>query len=380
MKLFFQIIIVHTLLNVYVFYKGWKILPYHKGYKIAFSFLFAFELFIYLTGLAFTHYLPSDVFRVIMAASTTWAVLILYMSILLLLFDFVRFLFLKIKRIRNIKIYGINIRRFRQLYYWGAVAVVSIVLVAGYYKFRHPVVNEMNITIEKDTPKIENLRIVMAADLHLGYLNDRKSLKRFVTLIMEQRPDIVLFAGDILDYNMKPVLEQDMEEEFQRLKAPLGVYSSFGNHDHYEDEESKIKWLKERTGIVMLQDSVVLTVDSFYIVGREDRKSSRKPLRKLLEGTDRSLPVIVLNHQPNDLSEEVENNVDLAFYGHTHAGQIFPLNIGAKLLYEVPAGYKKKENTHIFVTSGLGVGGPRYRIGTDSEIMVVNVSFVSPEN
>jgi len=380
MKIFFKAILVHTILNVYVFYKGWQVIPDKKVYKIPFVTLFIIDILVYLIGFIFTEHLPFDVLRYIMIIGTTWAVFVLYVAVFLLLFDLGRLIYRKICKIVNKKINGLNTRRIRQVSYFTIVIFVVAVMSIGYCHFRHPVVSEKDVVVEKKAHNIKRMKIVMASDLHIGYMNDRKILKAYVDKIMEQNPDIILLVGDIIDYSLKPLVEQHDEEELRRLDAPYGVYMSLGNHEHYADEEDKIRWLREKSGMTILQDSVILVDSAFYLVGREDRKSPRKPLEKLLAGTDKNLPVIVMNHQPDNLDEEVDNGVDLAFYGHTHNGQIFPINKVLGFMYELSAGYKKKKDTHIFVSSGLGIGGPQYRIGTDSEIIVVNLSFVSSEN
>jgi predicted MPP superfamily phosphohydrolase len=100
-----------------------------------------------------------------------------------------------------------------------------------------------------------------------------------------------------------------------------------------------------------------------------------------------------MNHEPHRLYEESDAGADIALYGHTHNGQFFPVNTILKIssviyntgwlpesmelgsMYELPYGYKKKGDTHVYVTSGLGLAGPQYRVGTVSEIVVLNVSF-----
>ncbi len=114
-----------------------------------------------------------------------------------------------------------------------------------------------------------------------------------------------------------------------------------------------------------------------------------------MQGVDRQYPVIVMNHEPHRLQEEVAAGADIALYGHTHNGQFFPNNVimavssmiynsgilpesissKMRFMYEIPYGYKKKGDTHIYVSSGLGLAGPQYRIGTVSEIVVLNVNF-----
>ena len=86
------------------------------------------------------------------------------------------------------------------------------------------------------------------------------------------------------------------------------------------------------------------------------------------------MPMIVLITHPTP-DEEMKNGADLALYGHTHEGQIFPFNILTHIMFEVASGYKQKGDTHVFVSSGLGLSGPQFRIGTKSEIVVLDVTF-----
>ena len=260
-------------------------------------------------------------------------------------------------------------------------------------------ITEKNLTIEKHSPNVKNLRIVVATDIHAGYLIDKKIISMYVDKIMEQKPDLILLVGDIVDYDAKSLYEQQIETEFHRLKAPYGVYASTGNHEYIELDEpkdEKILWLSQKAGINVLRDTTVMIADSFYLVGREDDMcKNRKQLPEIMQGVDRQYPVIVMNHEPHRLQEEVEAGADIALYGHTHNGQFFPNNVimavssmiynsgilpesissKMRFMYEIPYGYKKKGDTHVYVSSGLGLAGPQYRIGTVSEIVVLNVNF-----
>ena len=248
----------------------------------------------------------------------------------------------------------------------------------GSRNFRYPTVTQQEITINKSAGDISTMRIVALSDLHLGYLIDRRYAKLYVDMIMEQEPDLVLFMGDIIDAEIDPIINQKIEEEFLRLNPPLGVYGCTGNHEYRYQSETKINWLNDIANIKMIRDSAVLINNSFYIVGREDWVyPGRTNLKAIIEkeSVDTTLPMIVLNHTPDNLDEEMENGADLALYGHTHDGQIFPFNILTRIIFEVSHGYKQKGNTHVFVSSGVGLSGPQYRIGTKSEIVVLDVTF-----
>jgi predicted MPP superfamily phosphohydrolase len=89
-----------------------------------------------------------------------------------------------------------------------------------------------------------------------------------------------------------------------------------------------------------------------------------------------NLPVILLDHTPVKLNEAVENKIDLQLSGHTHNGQMFPLNFITKLIYEVSWGYLKKEDTHFYVSSGVGSWGPPVKLASDAEIVNIKIKFI----
>jgi predicted MPP superfamily phosphohydrolase len=132
----------------------------------------------------------------------------------------------------------------------------------------------------------------------------------------------------------------------------------------------------DRAGIRLLEDAVENIDNVFYLVGRTDgRFGSRKSIDELLRGCDQRLPVIVLEHRPTDLDNVSRSGADVLFAGHTHNGQLFPVNFITKHRYELSWGYKLKNRTHVFVTSGLQTWGPPVRTAGVSEIIIVNVTF-----
>lgn len=373
MKVFFNALIVHLVLNVYVFIRGRQLLPPKKMYRIPYTALFVIELLIYLTGLIFNVDLPHEILKPILLIGTSWMVFIGYQTALLLIFDGFKLLGRWSRKIKRWQMDRLNIRRG---YFIASLLIVISAMCYGNYRFFHPTVNEYTLQINKKANGLDSLRVVMVADVHVGYLIDKGILNMYVDRIMEQNPDIILLVGDIIDYDLPPLQEQHMEEEFRRLKAPYGVFVTTGNHEYRLNAEEKIAWLGGQTGMTLLRDKAVKIADKFYVVGREDdHAENRKNLSDVMTTVDKSYPVIVMNHEPKNLSEESDLKADVAVYGHTHNGQLFPYNILINWIYEVGHGYKKKDNTHVYVTSGLGLAGPQYRIGTISEIVVLNLKF-----
>lgn len=377
MRVFFNAIFVQVLLSTYVLWRGWNALPKNNFIRIPFVTLFIAELIIYMIGYFGSRHLPFDILHYFAWVGTTWMLLIIYMSFLLMVYDVARFID-KRKKFLPAKV-ELWRSKYRLPYFIISLVVVAGSLFWGNYQFYHPTVTQMDLSIDKPS-KIKELKVVVASDLHVGILINKSVLSMYVDSIMAQKPDVILLVGDLIDYDIRSVKMHNMQEEFKRLKAPYGVFASTGNHDYIElpDEYygEKIDWLGRENGLTMLRDTAVLVDSSFYLVGREDDKcKNRKELPRIMQGVDKSFPIIVMNHEPHRLHEEVDAGADLAVYGHTHNGQFFPVNLILKFMYELPFGYKKTDNTHQYVSSGLGLAGPQYRIGTISEIVVLNLKF-----
>jgi len=255
---------------------------------------------------------------------------------------------------------------------FGTLAIVmTVVFVYGYFNYLNTRRVELNIEISKP---ISPLKIVAMSDLHLGYGIGKAELDKWITLINRENPDIVLISGDIIDNFIKPLEGQNLTLE--KIKSRYGVYACLGNHE-YIGTPSKISHsldFLQKAKITVLRDTAMLVNNEFYLIGRDDRSNSkRKSIPELLQPLDTTKPIILLDHQPFHLDETAKNGIDLQFSGHTHHGQIPPANWIAKRIYEVSHGYLRKNNSHIYVTSGIGIWGGKFRIGTQSEYVVIHL-------
>jgi hypothetical protein len=254
------------------------------------------------------------------------------------------------------------------------------VVAGGFITTRLIVVKKYNIDINKSAGQLKSLNIVMASDLHLGTINGKSFAYRVVDIINKQKPDVVLLAGDIIDEDIKPVLRDNVGEALLELKAKYGVYAVTGNHEYIGGVSDAVEYL-ERHNIRIIRDYYVKIDNSFYVVGREDLVSkrfagyNRKPLKEIIDGIDKSLPIILMDHQPFQLNEAQINGIDLQLSGHTHNGQLFPMNYIVEKIYELPWGYKLIGNTHYYISCGVGGWGPPVRIGSRPEIININLSF-----
>lgn len=249
------------------------------------------------------------------------------------------------------------------------------VMAFGYVNFKHPKIVQLEIQSSKQQQNKE-INIVALSDLHLGAQIDKSQLKSYVQLINSLQPDLVLIAGDIIDRIVNHVVSQKMEEEFQQINSKYGVYAVFGNHEYYGEGIDKVADFYKKATINLLQDTAVLVQDDFYLIGRDDRTNKKRlDLEQIIQNIDTEKPTILLDHQPINTDEAMKNKIDLQLSGHTHNGQFFPVNWIVKKMYENGYGYSQKENTHIYVTSGLGIWGPLYRIGTQSEVVQIKFKY-----
>ena len=250
--------------------------------------------------------------------------------------------------------------------FWGAIGLVAVLLVSGGIHYRHKYREEL--TIHTDKPLDKPLTVVLASDLHVGYANRREEFSRWIDLINAEHPDLVLFGGDIVDMHLRPIREGGYAEEFRRLEAP--VFAVLGNHEHFEDLHGAERFYAD-AGITLLKDSKA-QFQGMTIIGREDRSNrERKPLSELAGTSDGF--TLLLDHQPIRLEEAEEAGIDFQFSGHTHHGQVWPLSWITDLMFEKAHGYHSRGNTQYYISSGLGIWGPKIRVGTRSEYLVLHI-------
>ena len=248
-------------------------------------------------------------------------------------------------------------------------AILVVVFVAGNLHYQHKERIHLSINTEKTLQR--PLRVVMVSDVHLGYHNRRAALARWVDMINAEHPDVVLIAGDLVDISLRPLRAEGMDEELRRLQAP--VYACLGNHEYYAGVAEATDFFRQ-SGITLLRDSTA-SVAGITLVGRDDRTNvHRQNLNRLMRGVDLSRPVVLLDHQPYHLEQAERSGVDLQLSGHTHRGQVWPISWITDALYEVSYGEWQRGATRYYVSSGLGIWGGKFRIGTCSEYVVVDIN------
>lgn len=348
------IILVYLILSFYIGYNWWKWLQSTRlrgKYKKSFIFLMTVLILSVFLG----QIIIWPVFKWI---GGYWMAIFGYSLILLPLLNLIRFL------LKRMAVFWLGM---------GYMAFLVIIFIVGTFNAWNPVVRHYDVTIPKQSD-VSNIKILMASDLHLGSIVGNSHLQKLVDISDEVQPDIILLAGDIIDDQIEPFLKQNMSETIGKLNAPLGVYAVSGNHDVYGNDLSHLDLELERKGIKFLQDETVLINDAFYLTGRRDQaEEKRMEVYQLTRGLDRSKPIMMLDHQPTELNEAEKAGIDLLVSGHTHHGQLAPANLITGMLFENDGGYLQKNTLHSFVSSGFGTWGPPLRIGSRSEVMVINL-------
>ncbi len=371
MKITFFIIAfsIFLLINSYVIARGWQALSSSTTFRTEYIVAMILLFITLIISMIFGNEFPINIAKPMSFIGFTYIIIFSYL--------FISFFVVDIIRLANYFIHFLpaGMAGFRLWTMYLTLTVTAISLIVGNYNFNRPKVVTLNLSSDKARQNKE-IKIVAVSDIHLGISIGKENLKRYVKLINDQHPDIVLLAGDISDRLVEPIIRQNMVEEFRSIKAPLGVFAINGNHEHYAEEPDATAKYLQKAGIVVLRDEVVCVDSSFYVVGREDRSNSkRKSLKQIINGSNLNIPFILMDHQPFQLEEAERNNIDFQISGHTHNGQFFPGNLLVKNMYELAYGYLKKGETHYYVSSGLGLWGPQYRIGTQSELVVINFKF-----
>ena len=367
-------------------------------YRRVISWGFLVVMVVMASSIFFGKFLPeSHTQYMILKISNYWIGFLIYIIFFLILADlFLLILNLIEKKWNHISYYS----QMRRGYY--VIGIVVIILSIGFTTYggihaKKIQTAEYDITVHKTVDGTDQLNVALIADLHLGYSVGCPEMKRMVKKINDLNPDIVILAGDIFDNDYDALDDpEQLEKILKGIQSKYGVYAVFGNHDVKETlvagfsigsaknakRDSRMDTFLENSDIHIMEDETVLVDQKFYLTGRLDgektgygstKRASLNTLSK--DWKDKDRPVLVINHEPANLSEYADAGVDVLLSGHTHAGQFFPLTITCPITWENYWGIKQVDNMYSLVTSGVGVYGPDMRVGTDSEVMFVRIHF-----
>lgn len=332
--------------------------------------------------------------RFLKLISNYWLGTFLYILLTVLIADLIRHILMRLKFRYSHKIFC---RRGFIIGGTLSIAVIIMFSVTGIMGAANLQVTDYQLSINKECDDMDRLKVVLVADMHLGYSIGVRRMENMVEKINSCEPDLVVIAGDIFDNEYEALDNPDrLADILSGIESRYGVYACYGNHDidekllagftlggRKEDKASapEMDEFLDRAGIQLLRDEGALINNSFYIFGRPDYKkpgrdiTERMTPEEITSEMDRTKPIIIIDHEPKELTELAEAGVDLDLCGHTHDGQMFPGNLVTRLMWENSCGYLRKGNMHSIVTSGVGVFGPAMRVGTKSEICVIDITF-----
>lgn len=378
--IFCIVIFVFGFANYYIGKRNWQLLK-EVNLKISkkiYWIIFWIISMSYVSARLFGNVLPKNIRSYLTIVGSYWLAVMIYSLMLLGLLELVKFIN------HRFRIINVSISQEQTILKISKEIILFIVigiLVFGTWNARNPVVKKYEITVPKKAGDIKEINIVMVSDIHLGTIINNGRLTKMVEGINGLKPDVVLFVGDIIDEDVDAFVDGNMVENFKKIKSTMGVYAVPGNHEHISGHMDELYNYLRCSGVNVLIDNYIKIQDDFYVIGREDISGEkfdgikRKELPQLLQGIDKSLPMILLDHQPYKFNDVQSAGIDLQFSGHTHKGQLFPVNLVTDKMFETDWGYTKKGSSNFIVSSGYGTWGPPIRIGSRSEIVNVRLKF-----
>lgn len=367
----FQTIItlVYVLPNIYLFLRIGKLFI-NKGYRFVYALIYLFIALFFPLITLLSGREPGPLFNLLSTLAGYILPFYLYLFLFVLLIDILLLVNLFVRGISGEKLQS---TRFKVAGFLSVVTGSVIVVIAGAINFNTIRTSGYEIDVPRKSAKIDRLKIAFVSDFHLGENTSIDFVSRFAKEISAIQPDLLLYGGDIVEGHREVNMGR-YEKILSGIKAKYGVYAVLGNHEFYRGQDKG--GFFDRSGMNLLRDTVVMVDHAFNLAGRYDSHFNRRmSVGDLVKSVNDSLPVILMDHRPTELEQVSKNNVDVQFSGHTHDGQMFPINLILRNMYDLVWGYKKISHTHFFVSSGIRLWGPPVRTVGKSEIMVVTVNL-----
>ena len=311
------------------------------------------------------------------------AIVIIHIVVIALLVQLINYLLKKIARKR----FEDGFRYWKKLYGSGVISLVLVIIVVlfGYINLNNVVKTSYTVYTEKSI-RSEGYRVALIADVHFGVSLNYDELLDKCAEISKCDIDIAILCGDIVDDSTSFSEMQEVFAALGTIRTKYGIFYTYGNHDRpmsgFGSNYSADQLIKtiEKNGITILKDGIYELNDDMVLVGREDRgysrNSGRADIQTLLSDVDKERFILTLDHQPNEYEENGLAGTDLLLSGHTHGGQLWPLNIIQEIFKFNDAVYGHidiDDDTQAIVTSGLA--GWRYPIKTvtPAEYVVIDI-------
>jgi uncharacterized protein len=366
------ITIAYILPNIYLFFRIRKIFI-NKGYRKTYSLIYLLIVLVYPVSNSFSHSEISGIVSNFVMIGNYLLTFYLYLFLFVLVFD----IFLIINRL--FKVVPPALRestRFKKISLSAILFFSMAVVIAGAINFSTIRTTEYCIEIPGRSSKISRLKVAFVADFHIKERTNINLVKRFVKEMEIIQPDLLLYGGDIVEGNRQDNNMIEFEKLLNLIEPKYGVYTVLGNHEFYAGQDKGSFF--DKAGIKVLCDTIVLVDNSINLGGRYDSHfRTRKSIEELMQSSIDTLPVIIIDHRPTEIDRVSKTRIDIQLSGHTHNGQLFPVNLIIRSLYQITWGHKKIGNTHFFVTSGIQLWGPPVRTAGKAEIMVIDITLTN---
>lgn len=273
-------------------------------------------------------------------------------------------------------LFGLLLRAWRpRLRLVAALAAAFMSVVALIQGGRDPVFEQSEVTVPGLPAELEGMRVALLSDLHLGTRFDGPWMARLAARVSEQKPQLILLAGDLIDGDVRRV--RPMTAELARLQAPLGVWGVLGNHDVYSGPDSAVELLRG-AGVRMLLDESGVAAPGLRIAGVNDLGASRgmtpeDRVRKALSAKQAGEACIYICHTPMLAELASGLGAGLMVSGHTHAGQIWPFGYLVKARFPLFNGLYQVGEMRVFVSRGAGGWGPRMRLWLPGQACILTL-------
>jgi len=377
--IFFSVVfVIYFAIHIPLYIAGNHLLSGFPIIQPIFKLVFILLASSFFAGRIIERIIPSIFSDTIVLTGSLWLAAILYFYIFLIAGLVIVFL-LNLLNQTGIINFDYN-NQFKITAFFSALTATLMIIIVGFINALTPVVRQLQLNVNKKAGKFNTLKIALASDIHAGIIIGKRRLTRIINKINSVNADIILLAGDLVDDDINRLITKQLGNVFGKLNAPLGVYAITGNHEYIGNVVKAVTYF-EKHGIRFLNDETITIENSLTIIGRRDKDSERfsaikrKTISEILENIDKSKPLIMLDHQPAEIKKVAEHSIDICFSGHTHHGQLWPLNYITKAIYKLSWGYQYLNSTHYYVSCGAGSWGPPVRIGNRPEIVAITVVF-----
>lgn len=253
-----------------------------------------------------------------------------------------------------------------------SVTFITLFIIWGTFRAFNPTIRIENIITNKLSPNT-NYKIVFLTDLHMGQELGRSYVENLVQRVNEQKPDLILIAGDVLDEKQIYLERENTLEPMKKLQPNIGTYMAYGNHD-YLDRPDIWQAKLESVNITVLRDKDIIINDNVKLVGITDwsRDKTTKSIERLAINNSNYYSIL-MDHQPRRMEAAAKHGYDLYLSGHTHTGQLFPNRQITKRMYRLDYGRAELDNLTAITNNGYGFWGPPVRTEIAPEMVIINI-------